>query len=330
MQYKPTRSLCATAAIAATLALGSTPAFAQETAPAISAPAAPAPVAAAPTVVLPPVTVQPTAPQPVAEAAPEPAARPAPRAQASRPAPKAAPKPAAAAASAPVAAAPIISAAPAPVAATPVETTPQTPLDTAPAPVAEASPAAQTDNGLNGEEIGFLALLAALGLGGAAFAVTGLRRRRRLNDAETVEAVEYAADPVPVVAPTVGLKPPVTMQSTTVRARPTFGQQPVYALSENPGMPETLVRDLPPAAPAESVSIPDGPVPTGDDRQDLLDEMVAAEPDEANPFTSAKARRKRARLILQARESEQPSDNTGEPFDWRTYETPKVRETEPA
>ncbi|MEW9855145.1 hypothetical protein [Novosphingobium sp. M1R2S20] len=52
-------------------------------------------------------------------------------------------------------------------------------------------------------------------------------------------------------------------------------------------------------------------------RAELLDRMVAAEPDAANPFTSGKARRRRARLILQQRDAQIERDTAQ--FDWRTY-----------
>ncbi len=47
---------------------------------------------------------------------------------------------------------------------------------------------------------------------------------------------------------------------------------------------------------------------SADDRAALIDRMVAAQPDTSNPFTSAKARRRRARLIVQSM-----SQSAGEP-----------------
>lgn len=291
MQYNPTRSLCATVAIAATLALGSTPAFAQDVAPAISVPAASPPSAPAPTIVVPPVTVQPTAPQPVAEAAPEPAPRqaPAPRARAERPAP--APRQAVAAApAAPAAAAPVpVAAIPA---AAPVAPIAQAPLPAAaPAPVAEPAPVAQADDGLSGEEIGFLALLAAIGAGGIALLVKGKRRRRADGEADVRD---YADAPAPAAQP--------------VYEAPVL-HTPVQTAMDRSAQP-AVVRSVAPVA--------TGPVPAGEARHALLDSMTDAEPDEANPFTSKKARRRRARLILQAQEAEHGTDTRA--FDWRTYE----------
>ncbi len=322
MQYKPTRSLCATVAIAATLALGSIPAFAQEAAPAVSVPpAAPAPVvaasppaAAAPTIAVPPVTVQPTAPQPEAAAA-EPVAAAARAPARAEPAPR---RVAAPSASAPAPTA----AAPAPAAVAAAEVAPAAPtgsaLDTplaaaAPAPVAEA-PAAEADSGLTGEEAGFLALLAAIGIGGIAFLVMGRRRRRM---ASAIETDDYAPTPVAAAA---SLRQPTVMTETPVRA------DPVYAVADHPAQPAVASR--PAAAPQSAPAFAMGRQPTGDDRQDLLDRMVAAAPDETNPFTSRKARRRRARLLLQAREDAQRSDAATKPFDWRSYEPLRRREPE--
>ena len=60
------------------------------------------------------------------------------------------------------------------------------------------------------------------------------------------------------------------------------------------------------------------PLPAIGDRDALIEEMVAAQPDEANPFTSYKARAKRARIILAARELAE-SEAAAQPFDWRSY-----------
>ena len=74
----------------------------------------------------------------------------------------------------------------------------------------------------------------------------------------------------------------------------------------------------------------DGPPPVGRERADLLRAMTAEPPDRFNPFTSPKARRRRARLILQYRE-QLWEDRVDQPFDWRTYK-PSERSTkrEPA
>lgn len=199
----------------------------------------------------------------------------------------------------------------------------QTPLDAAaPAPVAEApAPAAEADaGGLTGEEAGFLALLAAIGLGGIAFLVMGRRRRRRM--ASEAEVHDYTPEPAAEPAAAAGLQQPVVMTETPVRANP------VYDVTDHPAQPALASAGASPAmtaTPARSFAMGSGPVPVGDDREDLIERMVAAEPDEANPFTSRKARRRRARLILQARENGQSGD-TAKPFDWRSYEPSRRRQ----
>ncbi|TCM37692.1 hypothetical protein [Novosphingobium sp. ST904] len=132
---------------------------------------------------------------------------------------------------------------------------------------------------------GIVGLLAALGVAGAGIALMTLRRRQ-----DRIEP-DYAS-------------PDYT--------------SPDYA-DEIEAYPATAVHPrgaeiAPPAATA--IPAAQGPVPLGEDRQALLETMVAAPPDAANPFTSHKARMRRARLILQHREHLQTQ---GKPFDWRTY-----------
>jgi hypothetical protein len=67
---------------------------------------------------------------------------------------------------------------------------------------------------------------------------------------------------------------------------------------------------------------------TREERDALLDQMVSAEPDAENPFTSRKGRMRRAKLILQAREYEQKEAET-QPFDWRTF-SPSTSNPAPA
>ncbi|MDE1918439.1 MAG: hypothetical protein KGJ57_17020 [Sphingomonadales bacterium] len=73
-----------------------------------------------------------------------------------------------------------------------------------------------------------------------------------------------------------------------------------------------------PAATTKATVLPAGPVPTGAAREALLKRMVEAEPDEANPFITHKARMRRARMILAARKQALHEQAT-ETFDWRTY-----------
>lgn len=281
-----TRSSCATMAISAVLALVSTPALAQVADPVVAPATAAPPVAAAPTIVIPEVT---PAPAPVAlQIAPTPqevAATPAeptttattrsavreaaPRVQ--RSTPRAAPIEAAAPIAALPAAAPVNPiAAPAPVA-------PEAPVDqpaARPAPAAAAIPADDNTNWLL--PVGALALL---GIGGIAVAAS--RRRRSPYDL-AADNVVYDG------APNAGM---------TKADTPDTALEPVATPVVTPPA-GTRFANLSPAA-----STKDGPVPTGEEREAVLERMVAAAPDEANPFKSPQGRRRRARLILQAREN---------------------------
>jgi hypothetical protein len=147
-----------------------------------------------------------------------------------------------------------------------------------PAPVAAAQP---VDDGLTGAEAGLLGLLAIAGLGGAVLIAARSRRRRPLVVTEAVEAgPPMEVIPVPAAVPAVA--------------------------------PDR------PAASPERFAMPAGPVPVGSERDELLRRMVAAPPDEANPFVSRKRRTHRARVLLAEREQDL-RDRSTEPFDWRTY-----------
>lgn len=161
-------------------------------------------------------------------------------------------------------------------------------------PMAEPAPAADTvpadDNDV---PVGVIAgLLAAFGIGAAGFAAMRTRRRHEDEDADmgVTPPTQAAYRPVPVNA------------EATHTYVPVAPPQPVAAHS--------------PARSPAPVDLGDSALAVGEDREQLLDRMVAAEPDSANPFRSPKARRKRARVILQHRDH---LLSKGEPFDWRTY-----------
>lgn len=318
-------------AIAAVLALGSTPSFAQDAAPSLdlqgqTAPAA-APVAAPPVVVTPPV-VAPAAPAPVLTlpvtppetSADTPAERPA--ARSTRETPRSATRPARTAETA----APVAAAAPAAAAAGPAAPVvipspaplPETPI--AAAPVApEAAPAATTEPSSLGLAAAIAAALAALGLGGAAFAASRSRRRK----AAMMEDAAPEVTPIVAAPPAEPTRFPAGLREAAAIDAPAFAFAPARQAIAQPAQPEPARGQS-----TERFAIPAGPVPTGEAREALLEKMTAAAPDEANPFTSAKARRKRARLILQAREAEGPA-TTAQPFDWRTYKPAERKVDEP-
>lgn len=303
MRHETIRSIGAATAIAAALALGSTSTNAQEAAPTIvlpptveappSAPAVPpaASVVQQPTIVLP--TVNETAGQsatpaehidsPQPRAASRPTAQPRERSAVSAPATVPAPV-AEAAASEPLAPIPTPPLAAAPAAAD------------MPPTVAENTRTDDPGTGFTAEAA-LAALLGAAGFIGAALLIRSRRRRESDRTDNAYEAVPYASPSAmrPVTgAPVKAPDPtPVSYAFYDTKAPLELGDKPV---------------------------IVEGEVPTGDAREELLRRMIEAEPDASNPFTSRKARRRRARLILQSREHGQaaPHDRK-EPFDWRSY-----------
>ncbi|MET1757023.1 hypothetical protein ABVV53_16400 [Novosphingobium sp. RD2P27] len=149
----------------------------------------------------------------------------------------------------------------------------------------EATPTTNERSGIPDEAMA--GLLAALGLGAAGYAA--MRSRRRRNGAEVDRAdngVAAAAAETRSTAPLLAPAPAVVAPAT--RSQPHWGSAPPQAVAA-----------------------------TSDERSRVLEHMVAAEPDAANPFTSRKARRRRARLLLQAREAE--AHQNAARFDWRTY-----------
>ena len=276
-------------AIAAFLALSSTTVWAQE-APAPSDATVSAPVAQpASAIVLPPVAVQ-LAPAPAIATAPVVDEAPAPRAAAPRAATRtAAARPVAAPVgrTAAVSAAPVTREVTAPIAdVAPVAEADPLRSDIAAPPVATAEPASQdTSNDL------LLASLAgALGLG--AIGVFAATRRRKVARDEPLVEYEPVGEPVRPVAE--------SPQRYATLAAPAF--TPLKSWSE-PRVPQTQPVD------SRALNL---------NREALLDRMVAAQPDANNPFTSGKARRKRARLMLQSLDSQRWDDAELEPgFDWR-------------
>jgi len=276
--------LYAIAATSAALAFTSTPALAQDAAQPAMTPTVTLPPPASPpspTIVLPQVEAPAADPAPAAKSATAPS--PVPRAE--RTARRAEPRATPAASARPTQAAEPaarVSAEPvAPAAVIAPEPVMQVPVAAERQPDAVRRPIDVPDE-----------LIGAAGLGVFGLGLAGLfaMRRRRRDEAEFADPpYEPAAGPAaePVAEP----------------------------LAANPAS------TLPAMASASAFAMPEGPVPTGAARQRLLDAMVAAPPDEANPFRSLPARRKRARIILQAREHRLREQAT-QPFDWRTYRSP--------
>jgi hypothetical protein len=282
--------LCASAAIAAALALPATPLLAQMAPapttvapdPVLVIPTTPTAPPPQPTIVL-PTELPDTAPPAETVAEPVPATTTTTTTPTARPTERTAPR---AAAPAPQprtdAAAPV---APEPVAAG--EDLAPVAADVAPetaAPVAASEPvtrAAPADND-NTAQLGvaILAGIAALALAIWGFVAIG---RRRPVDRKAAAIIER-----PVAAPSV-----------PVAAQP-LAAEPVPAVTPS-------VSPLRPATPAASMAHSGASVPlpsrmpaTFEERDALLKRMIEAKPDRANPFTSPLQRRKRARLILQS------------------------------
>lgn len=142
-----------------------------------------------------------------------------------------------------------------------------------------AAPAANPDDSTS--PILPIAGLALLGVLGAAGFAASRRKHQRVAMAQ-YEVIEPQPRAPSVDAPAV-----IDDNAPVVTGTPTVN----YAWATAP-VPAPAMGD-------------DGPVPTGAEREALLARMVAAAPDAANPFTSHKARRRRARIILQAREHRQ-------------------------
>ena len=276
MEPRHTR-LCASAAIAAALALASTPLSAQV--PEAPPPVAPDPVLTTPTTPPPaePAVVLPTeleaAPPAAQTAAPDPAPRdtarterPAPRTRAAAPAPApvAAPDPEPVTAEedlAPIAAEPVVETA-APVAVS--------------EPIA-AEPAAPANDNTTQFWIAVLAGLAAVALAIWGFIAIG---RRRPVDRKAALLIER-----PIVKPREPAAQPLAAEPV-----PTPSVSPLHAVAPAPSMAHT----------GASVPLPSKMPATFEERDALIKRMVEAKPDRANPFTDRKARLRRARLIVQS------------------------------
>lgn len=165
------------------------------------------------------------------------------------------------------------------------------PVIAAPVPAAEAvAPEPVPAAGPGWTAIIALALVGIIPLSLAFLAFAWFRRRSRRTDGLQVETAEVVAtEPVPVANPTVDVAP----------ARAAIESEPVRApISPARGNPLDTYRGLP--SQGAAVALPAQLPETFEERDALLKQMIAAKPDRANPFRSGKARAKRARLILQS------------------------------
>lgn len=283
------------------LALGSTPALAQDAATAaltqpviVLPPTTPAPAPAPAPVMQSPViapTVAPITPPVVAE--PE-----APVAETAAPA-----APARATATRRAAAPAVQTSAPAAVAADPapvVAEQPALPTATADASMAEplplpVEPVAEPVDSAAAQDITGLIALALAGiipLGFAVFAFMWWRRRSRRTSYVPMETIEQplprrATNPA-ATAPVIDHAPYVPVD--TPLAANTVATTPVPVMAMSSAQSRT----------SGEVVLPREMPKTFAERDRLLRQLVAAKPDRANPFKAPKARARRARLIMQS------------------------------
>lgn len=155
-------------------------------------------------------------------------------------------------------------------------------------PIRESGPLDIPDEALAG-------LLGLLGLGAAGFVVARRRRSNGQDDPINDAApVSRASPPRPQPeSPSVPASALASGGLSSIRTGITFGDPRPVALQA--ARPEATPLNL---ASARQITIP------GESRDDTLRRMVAAPPDHANPFTSPKARRRRARMILARQEKQ--------------------------
>ena len=180
-----------------------------------------------------------------------------------------------------------------------------------------------------------LALAGAIGLATLGIAALFGRQRARQEDIGRDEVTlhdtsrEAVATPQPVVQTSLRPASPAPVAPPTpapaaarMPAMDTPKPSPFQAeaeSAESAGAWPLGAPVLTQAKPAAAAAIPSGPVLTGPERQAVLDRMADAEPDDANPFRTRKARLRRARRMLQAQEYAL-RQKAVEPFDWRRYE----------
>lgn len=168
-------------------------------------------------------------------------------------------------------------------------------------PIANGAPSIEAtdeaDTGSNG--LGWL--FGALGvIGLALLALLLFRRRGNPSAPERIKPYKpaAAAAPVPPVAPRETAPAGGFVNSQVRREEPA----PVTTIERKP-MQEPVAREGLATAGA-AVALPRRKPETVAERTALIDRLAAAKPDRANPFTSPKARRRRARMIVQSLDRE--------------------------
>jgi hypothetical protein len=151
-------------------------------------------------------------------------------------------------------------------------------------PIEPVAPAPAADE--NTTAVLALVLVALLGLIGAIFAFTALRRRHPATAAarKATRAPEPAPRPVASVAEPAPLAQPAPVSAFDWDSAPAKAQETARPLSSR----------------GAAVPLPARLPDSYEERDALLQRMIDAPPDRANPFTDRRARLRRARLILQS------------------------------
>lgn len=181
-----------------------------------------------------------------------------------------------------------------------------------PAPVAvEPAPAplpVETANTGGTDEAMIAGILGALGLvavGGVALAATRRRRRRALMAEQDYDSFEQeyveesVAEPTPVVTPTPVVAATPAFTAPVVPATSFAAAAPAAAFTA-PTVSAAATPSRTARANGDPIALPQEMPETFEERDALLKELVAAEPDKANPFTGVRARARRAKLIMQS------------------------------
>lgn len=147
------------------------------------------------------------------------------------------------------------------------------------------------------DEMTLAALLGALGLGvvgGVAYAASR-RRRRQAVENEALDPLDNAAIPA---APSA--EPVIARSSEPVAAPVHTASAPVTAAFAAPVVRAASLARTAPHSSGDPVALPNAVPENFDERDALLKKLIAAAPDKANPFTSPRARARRAKLIIQS------------------------------
>lgn len=160
-------------------------------------------------------------------------------------------------------------------------------FEAAPASVTDPAQPAAAESGQAGEGFAWIAgVLGALGLGG--LALLALRRRN--------VAPRKAPQPRATAAP----QPKVVPAPAAPAMHPAYAAGVTPMASQRPAAPRPARAGTGLSNSGAAIALPRSAPANFEEREALLRRMVAARPDRANPFRSPKARRRRARLIMQS------------------------------